>query len=324
MLKISVIIPTYNRSAILSQCLDSLLLQNYPKENYEILVVDNASKDGTFEVVNDYQRKYGKDLIRYVYEVKPGLVHARHCGYKNSQYDILSYTDDDAILHPNWLASIAKSFESSDSPSAVGGKILIRWNETPPDWIFPYESLLGKLDYGNEDFVKEGLFINGGNFHIRKEILKILGGFNPDQIGDWLIGDGETGLCRKLHKNGYMIGWAPNALMEHYQVVSKNATKEDIKRRYINNGRCEVYDLVVAKNSKFSVILKYFMKTSIRLLESFLGILKYFFRAEYSEPKLGYYFIFHFYLTQYLYFLNLKLNSRFRKLVYETSWLEES
>lgn len=236
-MQISVIVPTFNRAHILPMCLDSLLAQDYDKDNFEIIIVDNNSKDNTAEVVENYIKNHSDISIRYVLETRPGLVFARHTGADNAKYEILSFTDDDGILSPIWLKEIANVFKMDSKIAAVAGKITIKWNQKPPDWVIPYEHLLGKLDYGDKVLIKKGLYINGGNFNIKKEVLNRVGGFNPDQVGDWLIGDGESGLCRKLHKANCLIGWAPKALMEHYQLVEKNATVADIERRYINNGR---------------------------------------------------------------------------------------
>ncbi|MDV6236887.1 glycosyltransferase family A protein [Leptospira ellisii] len=320
--KISIIIPTYNRAGQLAECIGSLIDQDFPKENYEILIIDNASVDETRKVAQEFVSRYS-DLVRYFYEPTPGLVHARHCGYKNARYGILSYTDDDAILDRGWLAAVDEIFDSSESPVAVGGPIVIRWDTTPPDWVRAYEFLLGKLTYGDKKFVKENLFINGGNFHIRKKILKEVGGFNPDQIGDWLVGDGETGLCKKLHKKGYKIGWAPGALMEHCQIISKNATVADIRRRFVNNGRCEMYNLIVADRSSKSEIVRYFFQISKNTIRNAKGLLRFYFKDKFSEPRLGFYFMLHFNLAQYTYFFKLHTNPKFRKLVFEASWFDE-
>lgn len=235
-MKISVIIPTYNRANVVRNTLDSIIKQNYPLDLFEILVVDNNSTDDTKAVVSSYIDKYPEHSIRYLFEPRQGLVFARHTGAKYALHEILAYCDDDGTYASYWLSEIAKVYSIDSSVCAVGGKIDIRWDEMPPDWVLPYEGLLGKIDLGDKVIIDEGLFINGGNFSIKKSILYKLGGFNPDQVGEWLIGDGETGLCKKMHEAGCKIGWAPKAEMEHHQIVRKNATVEDIKRRYYNNG----------------------------------------------------------------------------------------
>jgi len=201
-LSISVIVPTYNRADIIVRCLDSLVTQDYHPDDFEIIVVDNNSSDNTREVVQKYIETYPGISIQYILESRQGLVYARHAGAKLAKYEILSFTDDDGILSPIWLKEVARVFSMNSEVAAVAGKILIRWDMPPPEWVILYEGLLGRLDYGEEIIIKKGLYINGGNFNIKKNVLNEVGGFNPDQIGDWLIGDGESGLCRKLHEKG--------------------------------------------------------------------------------------------------------------------------
>ena len=261
-MKISVIITTYKRAKIIPMCLDSLVNQNYPKSDYEIIIVNNNSPDNTEEVIENYIKDHPDVNIKYYFIPKPGQVYARQIGILASSYDILSFTDDDGILSPDWLREIAKVFSLNSEVAGVAGKIDIRWDETPPDWIHEYESFLGKLDYGKEIRYKVGLYMNAGNLSIKKKVLIEVGGFNPEMIGEWLVGDGETGLWRKLKKGGYLIGWAPKALMEHYQVSKKNATVEDIKRRFMNNGICIPYNIYAIDREGNLALLKNMLKAA--------------------------------------------------------------
>lgn len=89
--------------------------------------------------------------------------------------------------------------------------------------------------------MREGLFINGGSFSIRKQVLLQAHGFNPGQRGYYIVGDSETGLCRKLANAGVPIGWTPAATIWHLQQTNINGTLDDLKRRYRNNGICDAY-----------------------------------------------------------------------------------
>ncbi len=235
-MKISVVVPTINRANLLVDTIKSLIAQEYDRDDYEIIVVDNGSTDDTASVVAAICEANRDVSIKYIYEPCSGSVWARHAGAKAAAYNILSFTDDDGLLSPFWLREIARVFALDKRIVAVAGRISILWDAPPPAWVVPYEGLLGKLDYGEEILVREGLFINSGNLSIRKEVLSAVKGFNPDLIGVWLVGDGETGLCHKLHARRYLIGWSPLAVMAHRQFVSKHATIADIMRRFINNG----------------------------------------------------------------------------------------
>ena len=254
-LSISVIVPTFNREKILKKCLESLVLQSYPKDCFEVIVVDNNSRDCTAVFVLDFIKNHPEIHIKYIKEIEQGLVHSRHSGMKASRYSLLSFTDDDAILSPNWLKEINRFFHLFPDAVAMAGKIQILWDKPPKPWVLKYEYILGKLNYGDGVFCRPGLFINGGNFVILKEILLRLGGFNVDQIGDWLVGDGETGLVRKIHDQNLPIGWNSNALMHHYQVSSQNGTLKDIRRRFVNQGRSDAFDRIVRTKTPFVLAL---------------------------------------------------------------------
>lgn len=318
-LRISVIIPTYNRSNLLPMCLDSLMKQSYPKTNFEVIIIDNNSQDNTKEVVNKYIYDYPDVNIRYLLEKRPGLVYARHAGAKAARFEILAFSDDDGILAPEWLMEIAKVFNINEQIAAVAGKIIVRWDQIPPEWVIPYESLLGKLDYGHRIRVGKRFYINGGNFTIKKNVLYELGGFNPDQIGDWLIGDGETGLCRKIHKAGMLIGWNPKALMEHYQVVKKNATIQDIKRRFINNGRSVPYRIYVVDKKGFQGLLLNLPWVFLKIIYWQINKVLYFLCRR-DQKYLAAIFETSYYCCQIPYTFKLLFNKNFRELIQQSNW----
>jgi len=319
-MKISVIITTYNRAGIIPMCMDSLISQNFAKSDYEIIIVNNNSSDNTEEVIENYIEKYPDTNIKYYFIPKPGQVYARQIGILASQNEILSFTDDDGILSPDWLKEIMNVFEQNNNAVGVAGKIKIRWDEPPPEWIYEYENYLGKLDYGDEIKYEVGMYMNAGNLSIKKDVLIDVGGFNPEMIGDWLVGDGETGLWIKLRKRGCLIGWAPKAIMEHYQIAKKNASVEDIKRRFINNGICIPYNIyAIDKEGNMSLIKN--------MLYSFKHKLKWNFRKMKfrlkGDEKNKNYSIFReaFYSAQINYTLKLIFNKEFRSALTKGDWL---
>jgi glucosyl-dolichyl phosphate glucuronosyltransferase len=96
---ISVIIPTLNRCSYLERALASAREQTFPSSEYEIIVVDNGSTDGTRDLVERLNQDGGKRLC-YVYEGQLGLHHARHAGARAAKSWILIFTDDDATFDP--------------------------------------------------------------------------------------------------------------------------------------------------------------------------------------------------------------------------------
>lgn len=255
---VSVIIPTYNRSELLSNCIDSFLNQNFSGK-YEIIVIDNNSSDDTFNLVNLKTKSDAR--VKYHLESRKGLVYARHKGATHANGEILIFVDDDGEYNSECIQRIVDVYELNQGVVAVGGKIDIRWDCIPENWVVEEEPVLGKLNYGNEIVFSDKIFINGGLFSIKKSVLIEVGGFNPDQVGEYLVGDGETGLCMKLHEKKYLIGWTPFAQMQHIQFVSKNGTLKDLGRRYYNNGICMSFAKAKKNNFKFTKdLLKYYLK----------------------------------------------------------------
>lgn len=253
-MKLSVIIPTYNRSDLLADTINSLCDQYLLSSEYEILVVDNNSTDDTYETVKESILKFPKNSIRYVYESRQGDFFARNRGAEEAVGEYLVFTDDDAVFDKNYLDTILKMFETFPTIGAVGTKIVVQWEGgTPANWIKPYEYLLGALDYKPDGFIikSKGLYINNGSLAIKRNLYIAVGGNNPGQIGDYLIGDAEAGLCRKLHALNMAIAFTDDTVMYHRQFVGKHDTLVDIRRRVENNGIASAFtDTYVNQSTK--------------------------------------------------------------------------
>ena len=318
-MKFSVIITTFNRAQTLVKCLETLCNQNYPKEDYEILVINNNSVDDTEEVVLDYISKNKDTDIKYYFVPRSGQVYARQIGILAAKYEVLSFTDDDGLLVPDWLSEVAKVFKMSDEIVGVAGKIEIQWDKTPPEWVRNYEEQLGKLDYGDKVKYEVGLYMNAGNLHVKKDVLIKVGGFNPEMVGKWLMGDGETGLWLRLKKRNMKIGWAPKALMYHCQIVDVNATLGDIKRRFINNGICIPYNIYAIDKlgkSKLITNMLYAGKQSMRWRFKKLR----FMIAMNSKDTIYATFRTAFYSAQIFYTLKILMSKEFRYALTKNDW----
>lgn len=316
--KISVIVPTYNRADAVRKCLDSLLNQTLDAGLYEIVVVDNNSSDDTELAVNEYMAR-SEQIIHYVFEPKQGLHFARHAGAKEATSDILAYTDDDAICDPRWLEEFINAFEDEQAGCA-GGKILIQWDEEPPCWIIPYEGVLGHLDYGSKKrTLRINEFVNGGNICIRRRVLWEVGGFNPDQIGEVLIGDGESGLCRKIHERCIKMLWIPDAVVWHRQIVSRNATLFDMKRRFRNNGICGGYALYKQVKKRTRLLVDVPRSVFYCICYKIVGLLRggTAVTSSYSSELAS-----AFYAEKARYEFKLLVSKDLRELVTKENWLE--
>jgi glycosyltransferase involved in cell wall biosynthesis len=195
-------------------------------------------------------------------EKRKGNVYARHSAVKHAIGQYLVFCDDDCYVAENWLSEIDRVFKLYPDIGLLGTRIEILWDKTPPKWIKQYQPLLGEisgkvpLSIGCEDF-----FINSGSMAIASVLFKELKGTLPEQIGDNYVGDGEVGLCRKLHKIKRSIALTNDTYVNHYQIISKNADLHDIRRRFQNNGIGEafheIYRLQIDSSSSTDDSIKY-------------------------------------------------------------------
>src|SRR5687768_14967667 len=111
---VSVIICTYNRSASLRLTLQSLEKMRRPPDlPWELIVVDNNSRDDTGHVIDQYRRTAAFD-VRHVFESKQGHSHARNRGVEESKGSVLAFTDDDVTVDAHWLEEIRHTYEHFD------------------------------------------------------------------------------------------------------------------------------------------------------------------------------------------------------------------
>ncbi len=241
-MQISVIICTFNRREQLRDVLNSLLNQEFNSSlNYEIIVVDNNSNDGTKDLTEEYSEKFNGRL-RYVFECKQGLSYARNTGIQESKGEIVAFTDDDAILSTSWLDSINSAFLKYHC-DALGGRILAKWLSTPPSWLTErFHRNLALLNYGDVPFQtnsREFPFF-GCNFAIKKEVLNELSDFNTKlgRIGRFLLSGEEVDLFNRLLAANKKIFYEPDCLVYH-KISKEKIQKHYFRRLYFCLGRSD-------------------------------------------------------------------------------------
>ena len=259
----SVIIPSYNGASVLRKSLATWTAQTLPKDEYEVLVVDNNSQEDIHAVVDEVVGAGSKN-VQYLKETTPGATAARHCGVREAKGEYLVFADNDGLYNPECLEEIKKVYDGNPQCEAVACKIEIQWDGDEPDWIGPYKYLLGQLDYGDKISYSTDYYLNGGIMSVRKSTFERLGGFNPDLVGPYLIGDGDLGFVRKLHAEKALIGWTPFAHMWHMQQVAKHGSKAGVALHCYNNGIADSYARFRANNFRMTVSMwKYLLTKTI-------------------------------------------------------------
>ncbi len=209
--KVSVVVCSYNGGKTLLGALESLDLMTYP--DFEIILVDDGSKDNSQELVAKFEREragiQGRPEFVNIVQKNMGLSVARNRGIWEAKGDVVAFTDSDCIADKDWLYYLVSSLIESDC-AAVGGP-----NISPPahDWIqacvaaapgSPSHVLL-------TDTIAE--HVPGCNMAYWKWALKEIDGFDPEyrKAGD------DVDVCWRLMQRGYQIAFSPSAVVWHHR-----------------------------------------------------------------------------------------------------------
>jgi glycosyltransferase involved in cell wall biosynthesis len=251
-MKVSVIVPTRDRAGLLARCLDSLVAQTLPADQFEVVVVDNGSTDDTRSVAKSYGDKL---RLQYLYAAEPGLHVGRHAGMQSASSPILVFCDDDIEAVPTWLEAVAHAFET-EGIALVGGNCYPRFEVQPPAWLerwWSEEGVSGRalgylsiLDFGEGRFSIDPCHVWGCNFAIRRDLLVAIGGFHPDGMpADRLPyrGDGESYVAAAIHAKGGQVWFDSRASVRHF-VPRGRMTPGYFEQRAFAQGISESYRMI--------------------------------------------------------------------------------
>lgn len=238
---VSVIIPTYNRSAMLRQTVDTFLAQSYPADRWELLLVDNNSSDDTSAVIDQLAQR--DERIRSLKETRRGAHFARNSGALAARGSVLYFTDDDMLAEPDLLARIVEAFDADPSVASATGKVLPRWDTEPPVWVLEHcrNALLSLNNLGEATIISAD---DPGVFSCHQAVLRDVfveaGGFNPDTNAGLFTGDNETGLNIKIRKLGHRFAYVGTAVT-HHMIPASRMTQRYLNSRMANQGYCDSY-----------------------------------------------------------------------------------
>src|SRR6266568_8429324 len=226
--RFSVILCTYNRRNLVLSLLASLRRQTLAYDQFEVIVVDNDSNDGTLAAVRTYVSA-GSDIqdsecpgggwqVQCLSEPQNGLAYARNAGLQAASGEIAVFLDDDTLADPHFLERLLIAYEETGA-DAIGGRVELRWEAPRPHWLT--DGLLDMLGYFAPNPVRMQLqecsSFSSSSFSIKVEALRSVGYFSPFlskrlhlparmEVHD---------LCRRLHKAGYTLWYEPEAIVVH-------------------------------------------------------------------------------------------------------------
>ena len=220
-MKISVIVCTYNRDRYIYNALSSIAGNDFPKSEYEIILVDNNCTDHTTSEVERFRKDFPEIDIKYVTESEQGLSHARNRGIRESNGDILVYVDDDATVNSSYLSSLSTLFVRRPDILAAGGPIIPVYEDgMEPKWMNRHlrRLLTGYLFFGKKekDFPVNH-YPGGGNAAYRRTVFEKTGLFNTDlgRKGKNLSAGEEKDIFDRMTSAGMKFIYTPDAVLYH-------------------------------------------------------------------------------------------------------------
>ena len=238
MIRLSLIIPTHNRSERLIAALESVIRQDLPAADWECVVVSNNSTDDTVARFGDFAARYPGLNLRLVTEDGPGVSYARNRGIAETSAPLLVFIDDDERINPGFLRAYADFFDAHPDAVVAGVLIIAYYVTGRPAWLSKYTEMpiANPMDFG--DAVRPfpaGRVPGGGNMAFRRSAALRYGGFDPSlgRVGRMLIGGEENDFFERLMRGGETCWYVPGAVMWH--IIPPEKLTESYFRRLCYN-----------------------------------------------------------------------------------------
>lgn len=210
---LSVICPIYNEEKYIGQFLESILQQDFPKEDLEILLVDGMSKDKTREIISEYAQKF--PCLKLVDNPQQTVPYAMNNGIRSAQGDIIIRLDAHAEYPSNYFSILVKKLDELEGADNVGGVcITLPCNDTPVA-VAIAECLSNKFGMGNSYFrvgAKEVMSVDTVPFGcFRKSLFDKIGLYDTDMIRNQ-----DDELNGRIIKNGGKIFLLPEVEIKYF------------------------------------------------------------------------------------------------------------
>lgn len=240
MIRLSIVIATYNRATLLLDALKSVIRQSAPAQEWECVVVNNNSSDNTSECFAEFAGEHPEYNLRIVDEPNQGLSYARNRGIRESVGEYIAIIDDDEHIAEDFVAAYIRLFDDVPEAVAAGGPIVARYPTGRPRWMSCYTErpIANTMYFGEEvrEFPK-GRVPGGGNMALRRSAIRRYGVFDTSlgYSGESLIGGEECDLFERLQIADAKYYYVPTAVMYHI-IPREKLSKEYFARLSYNVG----------------------------------------------------------------------------------------
>ena len=240
---VTVAICTRNRASSLARTLASIEAARHPACDWEILITDNGSTDGTQQVIADFANRLP---IRMQVETKAGVANARNAAVAAATSEYIVWTDDDVVVEPDWLTAYVDSFAAYPSADLFGGRIRPVLEEPVTQWFSQVsprlEELLAERELGQEPMwiTNVAQVPYGANCAVRKSVQSKFLFDTARGPGAPYFGEETTSFKAILAAN-HQARWVPASSVRH-MISSKRQTLEYVRWWYEGLGRTLVWE----------------------------------------------------------------------------------
>ncbi len=236
---ISVLIATRDRCEPLRETLEALCLLERPQGGWQLVVIDNGSRDRTAETLHSFQ---GRLPLSVLNEPRPGKNAALNTALGNLAGDIVVFTDDDVTPNPDWLQAMRAVADIQTEASMIGGVVKASWEAEPPEWLLksvPLSPNFAVTDAHPDGPVNPRL-VFGPNMAIRATVFDSGYRFNEQMgpHGEVYAQGGETELLIRLGNNGHTAWHTTSAIVQH-RIRATQLQRSWLLHRAVRFGRGE-------------------------------------------------------------------------------------
>jgi glycosyltransferase involved in cell wall biosynthesis len=248
MLKVSVVIPTRNRSLLLDKTIECIEAQTIPRDQYEVIVIDNDSTDDTRRIIEKKSRIYSN--LKSGFQEKPGAAATRNTGLRMAKGELVLFIDDDVHAEPSLIEAHLDRHRQGTNVSVIGA-VSIPWGDTTEPFLRylrdhrilnPYTPSKGRIDFS---------YYHTCNVSTPTDVLMKVGGFNEAFT---IYGMEDIELGYRLEKAGSQMIFAPEAKAIHYRFPAYEEFSErcehagyslgqllvfhpELKKRFVESGK---------------------------------------------------------------------------------------
>ncbi len=259
------------------RAVQSLLQQTAAPEDYEVIIIDNGSTDGSQEVARSMAESSTRVRVRLVEETRTGIAFARNTSFEEASGEYVASIDDDAAAEPDWIARIIDIIRTEKSPPiAIGGKYIPLYEVPKPSWFLDSYEI---RTWGEERrYMRRGESFAASNMVVRKDAFMQVGGFptNVGMSGDKLMIGEEPLLFErlwdKLDCEGRIV-YDPDLHVRHSVPAFKMKLTAMARRRFVA-GQFAGRMIKASGSGRFVATLRSFVVIFVKIVYAFLLIFK--------------------------------------------------